>query len=199
MRVMRSDIPNFDKILRRMHASLFSLLLFLPVFCASQSHWVTEKGGIQFKSDAPLELIQASSKEMKGVISVQERTFAFSVPMSSFQGFNSPLQREHFNENYMESAKYPHATFSGRIIEETDLGKPGEYTVRAKGMLTVHGVSRERIIKSRVVVNGQACTVSSSFSVLLADHDISIPKVVHQKIAEEIEVRVDAVMNPQTR
>ena len=136
---------------------------------------------------------------MKGVIDIEERTFAFSVPVASFQGFNSPLQREHFNENYMQSAKYPQATFSGRIIEDALLSKPGEYTVRAKGMLTLHGVSRERIIKCQLVVNGSACTISSFFTVLLADHDISIPKVVYQKIAEEIEVRVEAVMNLQSR
>lgn len=182
-----------------MHASLFSILLFLPLFSTAQSLWVTEKGSIQFKSDAPLEMIQAASKEMKGVIDIKERTFAFSVPVSSFQGFNSPLQREHFNENYMESVKYPQATFSGRIIEEADLSKPGEYTVRAKGMLTVHGISRERIIKSKLVVNGSSCNISSFFTVLLADHDISIPKVVHQKIAGEIELRVDAVMSLQSR
>jgi polyisoprenoid-binding protein YceI len=182
-----------------MPLALTFLFLSLPLFSIAQPIWVTEKGNIQFKSDAPLELIQAASKEMKGVIDIQARTFAFSVPVASFQGFNSPLQREHFNENYMQSAKYPQATFSGRIIEDTDLSKPGEYTVRAKGMLTVHGVSRERIIKSQVVVNGSTCAVSSFFTVLLADHDISIPKVVYQKIAEEIEVRVDAVMNLQSR
>lgn len=182
-----------------MPAALFLLVYFLPHSSIAQPIWVTEKGSIEFKSDAPLELIQAASRDMKGVIDIQERTFAFSVPVASFQGFNSPLQREHFNENYMETAKYPKATFSGRIIEEADLGKPGEYTVRAKGMLTVHGISRERIIKSQVVVNGTSCKVSSFFTVLLADHDISIPKVVHQKIAEEIEVRVDALLNLQSR
>ncbi|MFZ2897107.1 MAG: YceI family protein [Saprospiraceae bacterium] len=182
-----------------MHAALSFLFLSAPLFSIAQPLWVTEKGNIQFKSDAPLELIQAASKEMKGVIDMEERTFAFSVNITSFQGFNSPLQREHFNENYMQSARYPQATFSGRIIEEVDLSKPGEYTVRAKGMLTVHGVSRERIIKSLVVVSASSCKVSSFFTVLLADHDISIPKVVYQKIAEEIEVRVDAVMNLQSR
>lgn len=173
----------------------FFLSVFLiPGFLAGQPLFVTNDGVLKFKSDAPLELIQAASMEMRGAISPSKRTFAFSVSFTSFQGFNSPLQREHFNENYMESKKYPEATFTGRIIEEVDLLQPGEYTIRTKGMLTIHGIVQERIIKSKVVVEGTKCTVTSSFTVLLADHSITIPKVVHQKIAEEIEVEVSATL-----
>ncbi|MCB9283925.1 MAG: YceI family protein [Lewinellaceae bacterium] len=174
-------------------------LAFLPGFLPGQQVYLTNNGTIRFKSDAPLELIQAASQELRGAISPNERTFAFTVPMSSFQGFNSPLQREHFNENYMESAKYPDATFIGRIIEDIDLRQPGTYTIRAKGMLTVHGITQERIIKSLVRVENGKCTVTSSFTVLLADHAITIPKVVHQKIAEEIEVEVEGVLNLQSK
>ena len=75
----------------------------------------TNSGTISFRSDAPLELITADSKEMKGRLDVKRRLFAFSVKMNSFRGFNSPLQREHFNENYVESDKFPKATFAGII------------------------------------------------------------------------------------
>ncbi|MBK7407790.1 MAG: YceI family protein [Saprospirales bacterium] len=173
----------------------FMLSLFvLPGYLSGQQVFITNEGTLKFKSDAPLELIQAASTEMRGAISPSERTFAFSVPMASFQGFNSPLQREHFNENYMESNKFPDATFTGRIIEEVDLRQPGEYTIRTKGMLTIHGISQERIIKTNVLVEGTKCTISGTFTVLLADHAITIPKVVHQKIAEEIEVEVAATL-----
>lgn len=66
-------------------------------------------GTISFQSDAPFELIKARSKEVKGLLDITKKTFAFKVRMESFEGFNSPLQREHFNENYMESNKYPNA------------------------------------------------------------------------------------------
>lgn len=72
-----------------------------------QSRLSTENGRISFKSDAPLELIEAASGELKGIIDPSRNAFAFSVNIQSFQGFNSPLQREHFNENYMESKKIP--------------------------------------------------------------------------------------------
>lgn len=151
-----------------------------------------EDGKIQFKSDAPLELIEARSSKLRGVIDPVAQTFAWSVEIKTFEGFNSPLQREHFNENYMESRKYPKATFQGKIIEKIDFQKDGVYTVRAKGKLNVHGVEQERIIRGQVEVKGPRVRITSDFTVLLADHDISIPRVVHQKIAEEIAVSMDA-------
>lgn len=152
------------------------------------------KGKIHFKSDAPLELIEASSNKLKGIIDIEKRSFAFSIPLTSFEGFNNPLQKEHFNENYMESSKYPNATFSGKIIENFDLTQSGTYSIRAKGKLNIHGVSQERIIKSDVVVEGDSLMLSADFSVLLEEHNINIPKIVYQKIANEIQVHVEATL-----
>ena len=151
-----------------------------------------ENGKLSFKSDAPLEVIQARSNKLRGAIDTAKQTFAWSVDIKTFEGFNSPLQREHFNENYMESKKYPKASFAGKIIENVDFKKNGTYTVRAKGQLNIHGVEQERIIKSQLEVDGNKLRVLSTFTVLLSDHNISIPKVVYQKIAEEIAVTVNA-------
>ncbi|MCB0624384.1 MAG: YceI family protein, partial [Saprospiraceae bacterium] len=158
----------------------------------AQELFKTGKSQVYFKSDAPLELIEATSGELKGVINMEDRSFAFSIPVRSFQGFNSPLQREHFNENYLESADYPNATFVGKVIEKVDLTQPGEYIVRAKGQLTIHGVEQERIIRSKVVSSNGRLTVTSFFTVLLAEHQITIPKIVYQKIAEVIQVHIEA-------
>ena len=169
-------------------------MLLSPMQLSDSANGVfsTKKGSIQFTSDAPLEVIDAKSSELKGLIDTEQNSFAFSVDMQTFQGFNSPLQKEHFNENYLETKLYRKASFSGKIIEAVDLTKDGTYSVRAKGKLDVHGVSNERIIKSEVTVKGGKFRVKSSFTVLLNEHDIAIPKVVYQKIAEEIKVVVDA-------
>jgi hypothetical protein len=156
-----------------------------------------QEGRIHFKSDAPLELIEASSTKLKGLIKTDDQTFAFSVANQSFEGFNSALQREHFNENYMESARYPNCTFSGKIIEPVDFSKDGTHTVRAKGKLSVHGVDVERIIKSTLTIKGNIISVQSGFTVPLQEHNITIPKVVYQKIAEEINVTITATLTPQ--
>jgi polyisoprenoid-binding protein YceI len=167
---------------------LSALTSFAP---ADKVVYMGDKGVINFQSDATLEIIKASSKQLRGVIDPTAKTFAFKVAMTTFEGFNSGLQMEHFNENYMESTKYPEAVFSGKIIEDIDLTKNGTYTIRAKGKLNVHGVEQERIIKSELKVNSSVIKVHSSFTVLLTDHNIIIPKVVHEKLASEIQVEVD--------
>jgi polyisoprenoid-binding protein YceI len=168
-------------------------LMLITIGLKAQSLYTISMGSVYFKSDAPLEIIEASSKQLKGIIDPVKQTFAFSVMSSSFEGFNSKLQREHFNENYLESEKYPKSSFSGKIIEKIDFSKDGEYVLRAKGKLNIHGVEQERIIRSAVTVKNGVVAIRSDFTVLLQDHNITIPRVVHQKIAEEISVRIDAV------
>jgi len=151
-------------------------------------------GRIEFTSNAPLEIIEAKSDRMQGAIDPSNQSFAWLVEVISFEGFNSPLQREHFNENYVETDRYPRATFTGKIIEQIDFDQDGSYAVRAKGKLNIHGTEQERIIKGRLEKKGRKLYISASFTVPLTDHNISIPKIVHQKIAEEIAVTVNAEM-----
>ena len=165
---------------------------------SAQVRYGTENGSIQFKSDAPLELIQAASKEMKGIIDTDQKAFAFSVDMKSFQGFNSPLQRVHFNENYLETNRYPKATFSGRIIENIDWNKNDVYEVRSKGKLVIHGQEQERIIRGTLKISGGRIQLRSAFTVLLEEHQINIPKIMFQKISEEIEVIIEADLEKQS-
>lgn len=179
---------------------LFLISFFcLTISFAQNTIWKVEQGQIDFTSDAPLELIEASSTKLLGLIDPSEDTYAFAVNLSSFEGFNSPLQRQHFNENYLESTRYPQATFKGRIIEKLNFDQVGTYTIRAKGYLNIHGVEQERIIKSDVSVEKNTVRITSYFSVRLDDHAINIPHIVNQKIAEEIKVTVSATFKRQNR
>ncbi len=152
----------------------------------------TDDGTVMFRSEAAQELICATSHSLHGLIDIEKRTFAFRIPMRSFKGFNSGLQREHFNDNYVESERFPEANFRGKIIEQVDFSKDGKYVVRAKGILSVHGVEQERIIKSEVTVQDGNIHVESKFGILITDHDIKVPRVVHEKIASEIKIEVKA-------
>ena len=145
---------------------------FFKIFlCIQLSLTVTVKaqvfqmnnGTVDFRSEAPLEIIKASSSELKGLIDFTQGTFAFSIPIISFKGFNSALQREHFNENYMETERYPRATFAGKLIEQVDITRDGEYAIRAKGKLTIHGVEQERIIPSTVIVKEERSVFNPHF------------------------------------
>lgn len=153
---------------------------------------VLEKAEVHFVSDAPLELIEATSTDLKAVIDTITGKFAFAVQMTSFLGFNSDLQRTHFNENYLESEIYPRSMFIGKIIEawETPTDSPRE--VRAKGKLTIHGIAVERLIFATIRQDGTLVRVHSEFTVPVADHNIKIPRLVGQKIASEINVEIDA-------
>jgi polyisoprenoid-binding protein YceI len=97
----------------------------------------------------------------------------------------------------METPQFPIATFVGKIIEDVDISKDGSYDVRAKGKLTIHGVEQERIIKCRLECDKGKASVSSDFTVALADHKIKIPRVVVAKLATDIFVNVHAVLVPK--
>lgn len=195
------DSPNFKYMASRVMLNYLSILIIsLSATAAfSQTRLACNNGEVTFTSDAPLELIKASSHQLNGILDIESRRFAFSVESNSFEGFNSPLQKTHFKENYMESHTFPVITFSGRIIESDIFQEMQvEETIRAKGMLSIHGVEQERIIKCHLTnqINGDL-EVRSKFSVSLAEHNIRIPKIVHQKIANDIEIEVTIVLSPQ--
>ena len=159
--------------------------------------WRSENGTVNLKSDAPLELITAESKLLRGIIDPAHKSFAFTVRINSFEGFNSETQQTHFLENYMEHRKYPNATFTGKFIEDIPFHQPGTYTVRAKGMLDIHGVTKERIIKGTLVITRDVIELKTAFTVPVMDHGITIPKIVMQKIAEEIDIEVNVRFDAQ--
>lgn len=154
--------------------------------------YMTNEGLSTFTSDAPLEIISATSDELSGAIDVSDNRFAFRIANKSFIGFNSQLQQEHFYENYIETDKFKYSNFQGKIIEKIDLSNPEPQQLRAKGTLSIHGVDQERIVKATLVVDKDKLMVFCKFSVPLEDHDIRIPNVVYQKIAEVINVEVKA-------
>ena len=166
-------------------------VLFTGLSHAQEDMYMSEHGSLELKSEAPLEIIECESKSLRGIINPTTKSFAFSVSINSFQGFNSDIQRTHFMENYMEQKKFPQATFTGKIIEDIPFDVPGTYTVRAKGELDIHGIKKERIIKGIITIKNNSAHIQANFSVPVADHGIAIPKIVRQKIADEIAVLVD--------
>ena len=99
----------------------------------------------------------------------------------------------------MEQKEYPQATFTGKLIEDVAFDQPGTYSVRAKGILDIHGVQKERIIRGTLVVKEKGLHISTNFNIPVAEHGIVIPKLVQQKIAEEVTVTVDLEFVPDTK
>jgi hypothetical protein len=163
----------------------------------AQGKYFTRNGYIKFYSHAPLEDIEAHNRQVTSFLDTETGEFAFSVLMKSFQ-FEKALMQEHFNENYVESDKYPKSTFKGKIVnpEEVDLTKDGVYNVKVDGDLTIHGVTNKVSHDGTIEVKSGKITAKSKFPVAVADYNISIPAVVRDNIAKEVEVTVDMTYEP---
>jgi len=175
-----------------LYTFIFSLMISNCLI--GQQFIQTNKASIDFVSEAPLELIKASTNKCQGILDLENGDFAFRVKIEAFDGFNSPLQKEHFFENYMESNNFPEATFVGKMVENLNPENLKQAPYRAKGILDIHGIKVERIIPIQLNREADGLYFESEFLVALKDHGIDIPTIVKQKIAEKIKVKVSGTL-----
>lgn len=151
----------------------------------------TREGKISFYSEAQKESIQAHNSKATSIIDVSSGRMEFAVLIKAFQ-FEKALMQEHFNENYMESSKFPKAVFKGEInnLEAIDFKKDGTYPADIKGNITIHGVTKPIEAKGSFVVSGNSIKGESTFEVTIADFDIEIPALVRENIAKVIRIDV---------
>ena len=170
---------------------IFSLLTLLT-YQATAQKMITQESTVSFYSDAVLEDITATTNKAQGIMNLENGEFYFRIPISSF-AFEQELMREHFNENYMESEKYPYATFKGKLADFDKAQLSGiSQTYQANGELMIHGVSMPRTIPVTIIGDINALSVQGDFQVLLEDFKIDIPRLLFQKIAERIDIKVSA-------
>jgi hypothetical protein len=160
--------------------------LFFAVNTEAQNY-ICRDGETSFFSETPLENIAALNKTVTSVLNTATNEIAVKMVMTEFK-FKNHLMEEHFNENYMESSKFPNGIFKGKINETIDWKKNGTFDVSANGMLIMHGVSKERLLKGKVSIKDEEITLLCGFNIPLADHKIDVPKLVMVKIAENIAV-----------
>jgi hypothetical protein len=179
---------------------LIVLMLFMFSFNAeAQMRYMTREGKVSFYSDAPLERIEAHNSKAAGVLETAGGNFQTIVLMKAFM-FEKDLMQQHFNENYVESDKFPKAIFKGKIdnLSAVDFEKDGEYAVSVSGKMDLHGVTRDIESKGQIRVEGQVLSAAAEFIIKPEDYDIKIPKLVRDKIAKEVKVVVDMKMNQLT-
>jgi hypothetical protein len=153
----------------------------------SQTLYGTSTGEVSFYSDTPLETIEAVNKKTGSIINASSRELAVQMKVTDFV-FPNKLMQEHFNENYLESEKYPTAVFKGKIKEQVDLTKAGTYPVTAEGSMTIHGVTKPVSVKGTIVSSGNELKLDFKFQVRTEDYQIEVPSLVVTKIAETIDV-----------
>lgn len=152
----------------------------------SQDRYLTKNGAINFFSKAAMEDITANNNQVLSIVDASKGKMAISILMKSFL-FEKALMQEHFNENYVESDKFPKATFKGNILDFDSVNET-ESKKQVKGILTIHGVSNEVTIEANFTKTENAILVNGSFSVALDDYNIKIPAVVAKNIAKNIKV-----------
>lgn len=160
--------------------------------------FATAGGNTKFSSETPMENIYAENKKTQVLLNTATNEIAVRMNMRDFV-FPNKLMQEHFNENYMESVKYPTGTFSGKLDQVIDFTKDGAYEASATGSFTVHGVSKNRTIKGKLKIEGGKVMINSDFEVALVDHKIDIPQIVFVKIAQSIKVKVEYTLSPYKR
>ncbi|MGZ3883866.1 MAG: YceI family protein [Bacteroidia bacterium] len=157
-----------------------------------------EASSISFSSKTPLEDIEAVNKNPIIGYNAGTGDMQLSVVMTQFK-FKAALMEEHFNENYVESNKFPQATFKGKVNEKVDLTNDGETKVTVTGKMTLHGVTKDMTAEGTITKKGNEILLNSAFKIKIADYDIKVPTVVTQKIAEVIDVIVKGVLEPMAK
>jgi len=162
-----------------------------------QGKYLTNDGQISFFSHTAIEDIQAENLEVASVIDAASGEVAIIVKMTDFQ-FEKKRMQEHFNENYVESEKFPKATFNGAILNNSqiDYSSKGEYQVLVEGEMTIHGISNKVDAEGIIEVISDGIIARTKFFLNPEDYGIKIPKVVRKNIAEKLEITVEFNYQP---
>lgn len=156
----------------------------------AQNTLIDRDGTASFFSEAPLEDIEAINKEVLGAIDLEKGTIAVSMLIRGFH-FDKSLMEEHFNENYLESEKYPKATFKGVIsnFTELDFKTVGNFVAEAKGEIEIHGVKKPLNTIVKFDVSPTKLSAITSFDIAIKEFNIDVPRLVVKNIAEVVEVK----------
>jgi len=175
---------------------IISSILLLS-FSVSAQKYMTRTGYISFFSTTPLEDIKAENNQVASVLDISTGEIVFQVLIKSFR-FQKALMQEHFNENYLESDKFPRSEFKGKIgeLSSVNFKKDGTYNVNVSGDLTIKDVTKKLDTKGTIVVASENITANSVFSIVPEEFNIEIPGVVRDNIAKTIEVTVTMKYSP---
>jgi hypothetical protein len=171
---------------------LFLLVFLLNIVIALNAQkYMTKNGFIGFYSHTPMEDIKADNNQVVGALDISTGEMVFQALIKSFH-FDRALMEEHFNENYMESDKFPKSVFKGKItnLASVDLSKNGTYEVTVEGDLTIHDVTNKISSKGTVEVVSGGINANSKFKIVPEDYKIIIPGVVRDKFDKTMEVTV---------
>jgi Uncharacterized conserved protein len=173
------------------------LITLLTISLTAQEKYYTKSGTISFVSKGAIETITANHKSVTCVLDAKTGDVQFAVLMKGFE-FRKALMQQHFNENYVESDKYPRSEFRGKITNnnEIDYTKDGTYTAHVKGRLTIHGQTKDVTTNGKISVKGRKLQTSATFNILMSDYNISIPALVKENMSNTVTITVNCTLEP---
>jgi hypothetical protein len=171
--------------------------ILIAASLTAQDKFFTKSGNIQFSSKGVIETIEATHRSVTCVLDAKTGDIQFAVLMKGFE-FRKALMQEHFNENYVESDKYPKSEFRGQITNNSEINytKDGVYPVHIKGKLTLHGQTKDVEADGKITVKGGKLLAVSKFNILMSDYDIDIPGTVAQNMSDTINISVNCTIEP---
>jgi polyisoprenoid-binding protein YceI len=173
----------------------FALLFGMQTALFAQDLYFTKTAKVKFDAtpENPVEEIEALNSESTSFLNVANGDLVFAILVKSFR-FQKALMEEHFNENYMESNKFPKSDFKGKItnISEVNFKKDGNYKVNIEGKLTMHGITLPIKASGVIAISGGKIKGTADFKIKLADYKIDRPSVVKDKISETATISVEA-------
>lgn len=160
-------------------------------YALAQQKLFTKNGVAVFFSKAPIENIEAKNSKLVSVWDTATGQIEFSVLMKGFV-FQKDLMQEHFNENYVESDKYPKTIFKGTVENQKNitLNTDGNYPITVDGMLTLHGITKQITVPANILVKNKIISASAAFTIELADYKIKIPGIVADNISKRILINI---------
>jgi len=177
----------------------FFLVCVASTSIKAQDKYFTKSGTITIDAttNASLETVHAVNRTARAVLDTKNGGLLFVVLMKGFE-FQKALMQEHFNENYVESDKYPKAEFKGQVqnISSVDFTKDGIYNVTVNGTLNMHGKSQPVETKGTLEVKSGKVIANCSFNIILKEYDITIPNLVADKVGKTAKVIVDCSLDP---
>lgn len=170
---------------------LFILLLSSTCVLNAQSLLSTKSGVAKFNATGGLVKIEAVNNQVDCKMLPSNGQIVFALLVKGFR-FENQLMEDHFNENYLESTKFPKASFKGYItnISTVNFTTDGVYRVIADGVLTIHGVDQKIQTPGTITVKSGKASLNSDFSVKLADYKIT-GSYIGEKIAAVANIQIN--------
>ena len=176
-----------------MQKQFFLMIMFLIAISGlSQKRYFTKSGNIVFNAGTVLEDIAGINNTSSSVFDAGTGQIEFAVLIKGFE-FKRALMQEHFNENYLESGKFPKSIFKGRVtnISEVNFQQDGTYPVTVNGLLEIHGVTKQVETRGTMKVAGESVLANADFNVIVADYNIAIPGLVKDKVSKTATIKVN--------